>query len=258
MSKQNCVRFVLMHGWGGSRDSLVSLSELISGKLSTADSALQVYTDLLEAPGFGQTELDRVYKFSDYCEYFKQRISTLAAETPDCQLVLIGHSFGGKILLQLAADNIFPDARFVIINSSGLKPRNSRKKKIFKAASVAYKPLKLTLNRLGLSGMQKFARKAIYKYVVRARDYEKIQDTVLLETFKNVIDYNLSESALAEIKSPTLLIWGEKDTATPLWMGQRLHELIGGSELVTVPDATHGLPLRQPEKCADIITEWLR
>jgi len=37
---------------------------------------------------------------------------------------------------------------------------------------------------------------------------------------------------LKDIKAPTLLIWGDKDTATPLYMGKIMEEEIPDSGLV--------------------------
>ena len=44
---------------------------------------------------------------------------------------------------------------------------------------------------------------------------------------------------LSGISASTLLVWGEKDTATPLSDGQKMETLIPGSGLVVLKDAGH-------------------
>ena len=43
----------------------------------------------------------------------------------------------------------------------------------------------------------------------------------------------------AEIKTPTALIWGARDAVTPLAQGERLHRLLQGSTLETIPEVGH-------------------
>ena len=45
--------------------------------------------------------------------------------------------------------------------------------------------------------------------------------------------------AYRAVKVPTLIIWGDKDTTTPLAQGQRLSQLISGSELAVMPGIGH-------------------
>ena len=44
---------------------------------------------------------------------------------------------------------------------------------------------------------------------------------------------------MPSIKQPALLLWGEKDTATPLSSGKRMESLIPGAALVAIPGGSH-------------------
>ena len=44
---------------------------------------------------------------------------------------------------------------------------------------------------------------------------------------------------LSQITCPTLLIWGEKDDATPLWMGKIMEKKIPDAGLVIFEDDDH-------------------
>jgi pimeloyl-ACP methyl ester carboxylesterase len=51
---------------------------------------------------------------------------------------------------------------------------------------------------------------------------------------------------LAHVDVPTLVIGGEGDKFTPVWLSQRMAEHIPGSEYVYVPGGTHTAPLERP------------
>ncbi len=55
------------------------------------------------------------------------------------------------------------------------------------------------------------------------------------------------EERLSELRMPTLVIAGERDTFTPLWLSQRMRDLIPNAELLVVPGGTHVAPIEIPE-----------
>jgi len=55
---------------------------------------------------------------------------------------------------------------------------------------------------------------------------------------KSAVRHNL-EDRLKEITCPTLLVWGVQDNVTPLWVGEKFHDLIPNSELVKVDKCGH-------------------
>ena len=61
------------------------------------------------------------------------------------------------------------------------------------------------------------------------------------------IRHHTVEDRLREIAAPTLVIAGERDTFTPAWLSQRMHQLIPKSELLLIPGGTHVAPLEIPE-----------
>ncbi len=61
------------------------------------------------------------------------------------------------------------------------------------------------------------------------------------------IQHHSVEEELSRIKAPTLVIAGEHDTFTPVWLSRRMQELIPDAELLVVPSGTHIAPLEIPE-----------
>ncbi len=61
----------------------------------------------------------------------------------------------------------------------------------------------------------------------------------------------------ATMTVPTLLIWGERDTITPLARGEELHRLIPGSSLVTIPGSGHIPAIEDPNAVSKALIEFL-
>lgn len=227
--------FLLVHGWGGTINSLSSLQHCLA-----KDSKHPVYN--LELPGFGKTEISKdSFSTSDYASFISGFIDSKKLKN----VVLIGHSFGGKSSIALVVDGTPNIERLILINSSGLKPNNTIKKNISKIISNSI-PEKIKTN----SDIQKF----VYKYILRESDY--LNAGKLKTTLSKVVEEHYDDK-LGAINIPTLIIWAEHDTYVPVWMGYKLKKDILNSKLIVVPDSTHGLPLHKPEIVSQIITSWV-
>ena len=75
-----------------------------------------------------------------------------------------------------------------------------------------------------------------------------------LEAMKNRPD---STDELSRIKVPTLIIVGENDGVTPPDASRKMHEHIGGSRLVVIPEAGHLSNLEAPEAFNGALAEFL-
>ncbi len=63
---------------------------------------------------------------------------------------------------------------------------------------------------------------------------------------------------LPRVDVPALVVAGERDTWTPLWLSQRMHEAIPGSEMLTLRGGTHVGPIEHPELLALRVEKFLR
>ncbi|HRN85767.1 MAG TPA: alpha/beta hydrolase [Candidatus Dojkabacteria bacterium] len=233
---------ILLHGWGGSLKSLTPLqNELIkSGKFRVFN---------IEWPGFGDSPVtNHSANLADYVKYLEDFIINQNLIRP----ILVGHSFGGKVAMSMLINNSGIAEKLILINSSGLKPRNSLKK------AALFLPTKLFGSVFSLPGLKKvkpLTRKIYYKIVVRESDYLKSEE--LSESLKCILDENLDEK-VKDIEVETLLLWGEKDTRTPLWMAEYLRDEIPNSKLEVIKDARHNLPLIQPELVSTMISLFIK
>jgi pimeloyl-ACP methyl ester carboxylesterase len=229
---------VLIHGWGGTKKSLDPLAKELKN--------YGYKTKVLELPGHGQTpEMDKPWNMQDYSNWLMQNIPN-----PE-NTILLGHSFGGRIILHTLINNSdFNQA--ILINSSGIKPKNSFKKSFWKIISLPYK----LVNQSPLKGIFDPIRKTVYKILIGESDYIKTSGN-MKKTFQIINEQYYNEENLKKISTKVLLIWGKEDKATPLWMGKTLDKNIKNSKLISVENATHGLPKFQPELVARLIKENL-
>lgn len=70
-----------------------------------------------------------------------------------------------------------------------------------------------------------------------SKDYNAL-DADMRQTFSKVVNHDLAP-LLKEIHQPTLLVWGDQDTETPLWMGQQMEKEIPDAGLVILEGGTH-------------------
>jgi len=244
---------LFIHGWGGSNKSLTPLLEEVAVQLNLKNISSKLKN--IELPGFGNTKLEREYTLEDYSQYVLKIITK--NYNPESQLILIGHSFGGKIILNISIKGKYPKTKIILLDASGLEPKTRLKKKILNQIVKIISPVKYLLTVLRLESLEAFPRKVFYKFIVRTRDYENITDPTLKKTFLNLVNTHLAEEKISTIENSSLIIWGETDKATPLWMGDKLHSLLKNSNLVVLPNIGHGLPLKEPKKVGAIITEYI-
>ncbi len=64
-------------------------------------------------------------------------------------------------------------------------------------------------------------------------------------------------SRLKEIKTPTLVITGEKDVICPVKVAEEMAQLLPDSRLVVVPDSGHCLPLEKAQAFNDSVLSFL-
>ncbi|MFZ3073513.1 MAG: alpha/beta hydrolase, partial [Minisyncoccales bacterium] len=104
-------------------------------------------------------------------------------------------------------------------------------------------------------GIYPVLRKIVYR-IAGTRDYAQLQG-VMAQTFLNVVGENVIEAA-KRIKTPTLIVWGDKDRETPIEDAREINKAIAGSRLEIIPGAGHKLHRTHTAELAKTISQFLK
>ncbi len=212
--KGSAVLFV--HGWGGSGESLRALAALASQNHKAI---------LVDLPGFGGSDNPE----PDWgVEEYTQVVSGLLEYLKIGKVIYFGHSFGGSVGLHLTTSTQ-KVSKLILCNSSY---RRSVKKSRFAMAIKQVIPEHKALRRL------------FYRIFFRNSDLARYPH--LESNFRKIILQDMAATA-TKVAVPTLIIWGENDTITPVEYARDLQAKIRRSHLVIVPGARHSLPLSDPK-----------
>jgi pimeloyl-ACP methyl ester carboxylesterase len=228
---------LLLHGWGGSIESMTPVF----------DEFVKHYAVVaIDFPGHGESELPpSAWDVSDFVGCVLQVMDALQLEHPH----IIAHSHGGRVTIKLAATHPDRVGKIVLVDSAGVRP--SRSYKYYLRVSLA--KIGKFLATYG-GGWGEHLRQRIYT-AVASQDYANAGP--LRDTFVKIVNADLT-SELPAIQAPTLLVWGENDTDTPLTSAKLMQQLIPGAELVVLQHAGHFSYLDQFGKFRLIVGKFLR
>ena len=212
---------LLLHGWGCDTEAVAKLRKHL---------AKQFVTYAIDLPGFGlSTPPDGVWGSAEYADLIAQFISANNIINP----ILIGHSLGGKIIIEMVARNLVSVKKIVLISSAGVRlprPFNLRLKVYFFKGVKFLAKLPLIKNIFG-------SKLELYKKRFGSTDYRNASGQMRSILVK-VVNEDVG-ALLPQIKVPTLLLWGDQDTSTPLAAGAIMHKMISGSELKVFVGSGH-------------------
>ena len=86
-----------------------------------------------------------------------------------------------------------------------------------------------------------------------SRDYKAL-DEEMRKTFVKLVNFGVDD-VLPQVKAPTLLIWGDADEETPLWMGRHMEARIPDAGLVVLP-GSHYVYLEQKDRFLTIVQHF--
>lgn len=223
---------LLLHGWGAN-------FTLYRGIIDVLKPMRRVIA--LDMPGFGKTpEPPRPWCVDDYVDFVLHFTSSFGLE----RLSVVVHSFGGRVFFKLNARDGLPFSidRAVLIDSAGILPKKTVRQKI-----------SLKCYKLGRAFMSTKVMHFLYPDAVEdmrrkrgSADYNNATP-LMRATLVKVVNEDL-ESFIGQVKCPTLLIWGDLDTATPIGDAKRMEELIADAGLVVCEGAGHFSFAEQPAK----------
>lgn len=228
---------ILLHGWGCRGETLASVAHIL-------EPGMRVIA--IDLPGHGETpEPPVVWGIEAYTQLIEKFVDKLSLK----DLSLIGHSFGGRISILIASRR--PIRKVVLVDAAGIKnenPKKNLKQTVFKQIKKLA-PLFLG-NNLGNKVIN------YYRYKWSSADW-KAASPMMRNILSRCVNEDL-KAVMPDIKAPTLLVWGENDTATPLSDAVTMERLIPDAGLVSFPGCGHYSFLDNPIGFKAVIKEFFK
>jgi pimeloyl-ACP methyl ester carboxylesterase len=222
-----------LHGW---RRTSSDFDKVLSGLSGL--SGLSLGAVALDLPGFGASpEPPSAWGSADYAVAVAAALPAFA----DGPVVVLGHSFGGRVAVQLAAARPELVRGLVLTGVPLLRPPAGPAAK----AALSFRAARWLHRRGVLSDerMESLRRKH------GSADY-RAATGVMRDVFVRVVNesYEAQLQAVAGAGCPVELVWGDDDTEARLDVAQSAMALLGPRAVLTVvPDAGHMTPLSAPD-----------
>lgn len=231
-----CVVFA--HGWARSHADFIAIAELI---------APHAHCLLLDLPGFGDSPRpDGDWGTQEYADCLRAHLSEMGIS----DYIWVGHSFGARVGLRLAAMPDSPVKALVLAAGAGVKRpvpkwnqiKGSWRSRVFKRKKAQ------AVDEAALIALER-------EY--GSPDYVQSRDLGLRDIFVKTVQEDQSD-AVGAITCPTTLIYGGKDTETPPEVGKILHRLIPNSAYIECPEFDHlSILTRGRHQIATVLKEQL-
>jgi pimeloyl-ACP methyl ester carboxylesterase len=220
-----------LHGWARSR---ADLTAALDGLNALA----------IDLPGFGVSpEPPTPWGSEAYAALIAEVLASL-----DGPQVLLGHSFGGRIAVKLAA--WWPElvSGLVLSGVPLLRPEPARRVSPKWSFRIA---------RWGSSHgivSERLMEKVRQRY--GSADYKRAKG-VMRSILVRVVNESY-ENDLPRVTCPVELVWGSNDTTAPLAMVERACSLLPDARLEVIEGAGHMMPLTAPDALRRAVNRLVR
>ncbi|MBQ6396292.1 alpha/beta hydrolase [Candidatus Saccharibacteria bacterium] len=226
-SKRGKKTLYIIHGWTYSVEPWQKTLALLEKS--------GVNVKMLHVPGLTSPS-EKIWTIDDYVAWANKNLPEDA--------IALGHSNGGRILLNLCSKNPTKLARLILLDSAGVY-EPSKKRDLLKKLSKLGAPLK----KLPL--MEK-----IFHKLIGASDYDRAPEN-MKKTLSNMLESD-KRLVLASVVTPTKILWGENDTITPPRQARVLKSKLPNSSLKIYKNWTHAPYISDPAGLAKAILEALK
>jgi pimeloyl-ACP methyl ester carboxylesterase len=183
---------VLLHGWGTSSQSLGGVATC----LAPAFRAVSV-----DLPGFGWSQApSEAWGIAEYADHVRRLLDALGV----ARAAFLGHSFGGRIAIHLAAHHPGQVARLILVASAGVRPRRGPRYHLRVAITKVLRRL------LALPGLEGVGSRLLQRWQAKVGSRDYLAAGRLRPTLVKVVNEDLTP-ILTRVEAPTLLLWGDQD-----------------------------------------------
>ena len=190
---------------------------------------------MLHVPGLTEPS-SKVFEIEDYVKWADANI-------PDGAIAL-GHSNGGRILLNLCSNKPGKLSNLILLDSAGIYEVSAKKKVVAGLAKIG-KPLKKI----------PVVNKAFHR-ITGTTDYSKAPEN-MKKTLVNMLESD-KDLKIENVSTPTFILWGKKDTTTPPKQATAIYEKLPHAELKFYANWTHAPYISDPEGLARALEKLVR
>ena len=213
---------VLLHGWGSNITLFDSMINLLSLKYKVV---------AMDMPGFGESEEPKEpWDVDGYVDFVLEFLKKYDFK----KVTLLGHSFGGRVIIKLCSRELpFEVEKVILVDSAGVKPEKTASQKFKQSVYKATKKIYSSdaFSKLFPDALENLRRRN------GSADYNAASP-IMRQTLVKVVNEDLCH-LMPNVKCPTLLIWGKNDDATPLSDGEKMEKLMPEAALVAFDNAGH-------------------
>lgn len=233
---------VILQGWGTSLDVYNSVADTINSEYRVIQ---------FDFPGFGASdEPKEAWNVDAYADFFCKFMKKLRIK----EATLIGHSFGGRVIIKLANRHNLPFEinKIVMIDSAGILPTKTTKQRL------NIRKYKILKKLLGVKWFSFLFPAIVEEWRSRqgSADYRNATP-IMRQCLVMAVNEDLTH-LLNSIQQDTLLIWGDLDTATPIGDAKKMEELIPNSGLVILEGTGHFSFLEKPDIFRNVMRNYFQ
>lgn len=217
----------IIHGWTYTVEPWQKTLEILKKN--------GINVKMLNVPGLTK-ESKKEFTIYDYMKWADQEIPNGA--------IALGHSNGGRILLNLCAAKPEKLKYLILLDSAGIY-EPSIKKKIVSGLAKIGKPLK----KIPLVDK-------VFHRITGSTDYSKAPANMKV-TLANMLKSDKTLD-LTKVKTKTFILWGKKDSTTPPRQATAMYEKLPNAELKFYANWTHAPYISNPEELARALTALIR
>ena len=249
---------VLLHGLFGST---FTWRHTLDGLAAAGYRAIA-----FDRPGAGLSDkpADLDYSHPAAADFTAALLDALGVE----RAVVVGHSAGGNVAAHLALRHPDRVGRLALADAAIVGPAGPPG---FVGAIVAFPPF----TRWGQIGLRAFftperlGNAVAGFYADPATLTPEVQDGYwrafrtsgwelgLIGLTRDAAGNRLADAQVSQIAAPALLVWGERDTLTPLDQAERLRALLPDAALTVIPAAGHQPMEEAPDAFNAALLAWL-
>lgn len=211
---------VFGHGWGRTYRDFIPVAEAL---------APVARSYLIDFPGFGDTPRpEEAWGTEDYANH----IVTFLRETHGLErFTWVGHSFGGRVGMRIAAQYPTLLDHLVIVASPGVPRSVSTAQKLRRRKNGWEFKIRKSLAK-GPDALEALEKQ--YGSV----DYIHSREIGMRDIFVRTVNEDQTDT-LPQITCPTTLLYGGQDFETPVEIGKKLASGISDAKLIVCPHYDH-------------------